>query len=95
VAIAFSFVIPSYQLLAARYEAADGRLTGLLNLASTLTFSGVVLSRALRPDASMRSGWLALALVMFGGAVALGLIGRLHGALTLPDPGVHWRKMLH
>jgi hypothetical protein len=91
---AFAFVIPSYQMLASRFEAADGRLTTILTTAVSLTGAAPVLGRAVRPDLSASSGWFVLGLVLFGVVLALGVTGRVSGRLTLPDPQVHWNEAL-
>jgi hypothetical protein len=91
---AFAFVIPSYQMLVSRFEAADGRLTTLLATAASLTGAAPVLGRAVRPDLSASSGWFVAGLALFAVIVVLGVAGRISGHLTLPDPQVHWNESL-
>lgn len=46
---AYDFVLPSYQMLASRFEAADTRLTVIMNLAATLTLGAPLLAKSIRP----------------------------------------------
>jgi hypothetical protein len=85
---AYAFVVPSYQMLTGRFEAADNRIVSLLTMASSLTLAAPILARAVRPTISF-SSWLFIgALAVFGVTVLGGLIARMRGALILPDPAV-------
>lgn len=92
---AYAFVLPSYQMLAMRFEAADTRLTTLLTLTVSLTLGAPVFARALRPDIVFSAlpfiGALILAII----AVLIGIVSRVSGALVLPDPMVIYEKSLH
>jgi len=92
---AFQFVLPSYDIVARRFEAADGRLNSLLALASSLTVAAPVLARAVREQPDFASWWFAAAMLLYAAAVAVGLVGRAKGQLTVVDPGVHYAHWLH
>src|SRR4051794_29791910 len=76
---AYVFVLPSYQWLLARYEAADNRLSTLVTWLSTLTLGMPVLGRALREDVSFRALPFRLAIALFAIAAAVGIVGRTTG----------------
>jgi len=91
----YAFVVPSYQMAAARYEAADNRLNTLLTLASSLTLAAPVFGRAVDAAISLSSGWFILGIVLFFVSMAVGIAGRLRGGIVLPNPGIHYQKSLH
>ena len=92
---AYGFVLPSYQLLAGRFEAADHRLTSLLSIASGLTLAAPILAKAVAPEITFTSRLFIGGLSLFAVIVVLGLVGRIIGVLTLPDPMVHYDTSLH
>ena len=92
---AYDFVIPSYQWLVGRFDAADQRLTFLLGLISTLTLGAKMFATALRPDISFRSVWFISAIVLCLCAGTVGIRGRVNGRLRLSDPMVIYQKNLH
>src|ERR1051325_8587555 len=83
---AFTFVVPSYQWLMQRFEAADNRLTALLALLATLTLGAPVFGRAVRPTIAFDSFWFLLAMLCFAIASGVGVAGRAHGRLILANP---------
>jgi hypothetical protein len=95
VELAYQFVIPSYQMLASRFEAADGRLTSLLTMASSLTLAAPIFAKSVHPSIAFNSGWFIAGMVCFCLAVVAGLVGRLRGVLTLPNPAHQYNKTLH
>jgi hypothetical protein len=92
---AYDFVLPSYTMLASRFEAADTRLTVIMNLAATLTLGAPLLAKSIRPQISFSSPWFVTAIVLFVIASVIGISGRVRGSLILPNPGVMYRKNLH
>jgi hypothetical protein len=92
---AYAFVLPSYQLLVGRFEAADNRLTAFLTLASTLTLAAPVFAKSIRPEISFRSMWFVIGVSCFLAATVVGIAGRLYGGLVLPDPNLLYDKTLH
>jgi hypothetical protein len=94
VGAAYDFVLPSYTFLAARFEAADNRLTTLLTLTATLSLGAPILAGSIRKDISFISVWFLAAMVSFLASVIVGLVGRVSGKLTLPDPMVHFKTSL-
>ena len=52
---AYDFVLPSYQLLATRFEAADTRISALLTLTSTLTIAVPIFAKNVQPGISFAS----------------------------------------
>jgi hypothetical protein len=91
---AYDFVLPSYQMLMSRFEAADNRLTALITFASSITLGGPLFAKAVRPSIDFRSPvfWIAIACASFG--VICGVIGRIHGRIILPNPTVMYDKSL-
>ena len=92
---AYDFVVPSYQMLMSRFEAADTRLTTLLTLVSTLTLSAPILAKAVQKDISFKSPFFIVGAVCFIAAVVLGTLGRVKGSIQLPDPMVFHQTGLH
>lgn len=92
---AYDFVIPSYQMLISRFESADTRLTALLTLASSLTVGAPLLAKAANEHISFSSPFFRASVVLFLIGVVLGVIGRVRGSLTLPDPMVFHNTSLH
>jgi hypothetical protein len=92
---AYDFVMPSYQMLMSRYEAADNRLTAMLTLASSVTLGLPVLAKALRPDATFDSTWFRIGIVVFILLIAVGITGRIRGQLMLPNPRRLYYRNLH
>jgi len=95
VELAYQFVIPSYQMVASRFEAADGRLTALLTMVSSLTLAAPIFAKAVNPNISFSSGWFVAGMVCFSLSIVAGLAGRLRGVLTLPNPAHQYDKTLH
>jgi hypothetical protein len=93
VTLAYDFVLPSYQWLLARYEAADTRLTSLLTTAMAMTAAGPVIGRAIHPSMTV-NGWFWTALIAFASTMSVGLWGRLGGAVILPDPTTLYNESL-
>jgi hypothetical protein len=87
-------ILPSYHLLTSRFEAADSRIVSLITMASSVTFAAPILARSVRPDLSLSSPWFVSALVVFGVIVVGGLVARIKGVLTLPNPGVIYETAL-
>lgn len=92
---AYAFVMPSYQWLVARFEAADTRLTALLTFVAPLTLGVPVLARMVRPELSFTSPLFLVALVAFVLAAAVGVTARVSGHLVLPNPGFLYEHTLH
>lgn len=92
---AYDFVLPSYQWVVSRFESADTRLTAVLTLASTLTLGAPVIGKSVREDISFTAPLFITAMVLFIAAAVVGLIGRLYGRLSLPDPALLYSETLH
>jgi hypothetical protein len=87
-----AFILPSYQWLLTRLEAADSRLQALVTLTATVTLAAPALGKALHPNISFR-GWAFVLAMILAALVVLGGIGfRVWGALVLPDPAVFYAK---
>jgi hypothetical protein len=91
---AYDFVIPSYQLLVSRFEAADTRLTALLTFISTLTLAVPLFAKSARPSVSFASPVFLFGVAIFVLAAILGIVGRVSGGLILPDPMIIYEKSL-
>src|SRR5437867_1681270 len=92
---AYAFVLPSYQLLASRFEAADARVTTFLTIAATLTLGAPLFAKSVRPDLTLNSPIFWLSILIFVSGMIVGIIGRTKGSLMLPDPMVIHQKSLH
>jgi hypothetical protein len=92
---AYDFVLPSYQLLTTRFEAADTRLTTLLTFASTVTLAAPIFGKTVQPDIGFAAPAFVCGIVCFVVAAVIGVIGRVSGNLVLPDPMVIYEKSLH
>jgi hypothetical protein len=92
---AYDFVIPSYNLLASRFEAADTRLTILLTFAATITLGAPILARAAREKIDFASPWFGLAIASFILSIGMGLVARVRGTLILPNPMKIYTESLH
>jgi hypothetical protein len=92
---AYDFVLPSYQMLVGRFEAADNRLTALLTFASGITLGFPVFARSVNPSASFSSPWFIAGMLLFLCAAAFGVWGRATGAVTIPNPAVLFNENLH
>jgi hypothetical protein len=85
---AYDFVVPSYQLLVARFEAADGRLNNLVTFISSMVVGLPVFARAVRPPL------FRVAIAVLVVAAMVGISVRLSGRLKLVDPTVLYREAL-
>jgi hypothetical protein len=92
VGAAFNFVVPSYQIMAARYESADSRLGALIGWTLGLTAAMPVLGRAINPDIVANSGWFFVGLALFVVSFVVSLVGRRVTRLTVADPAIHHTK---
>jgi hypothetical protein len=92
---AYDFVMPSYQLLAGRFEAADARLTALLTLTSTLTLAVPVFAKNVQSNTSFASPFFVCGMLAFMLGAIVGIFGRVTGSLVLPNPMVIYEKSLH
>ena len=66
----------SYQEIAARYDAANQRIDGLLTLTSTVTLAAPIVVAAAGGDPDFRSPALIAAVVLFSAALLVGAIAR-------------------
>ena len=87
-------MLPSYQLLVSRFDAADARLTSLLTLTSTLTIPVPIFAKNVQPDISFASPLFVGGMVVFVLAAIIGVVGRIVGSLVLPDPLTIYDKSL-
>jgi hypothetical protein len=95
VKVAYDFVLPSYQLLTSRFEAADTRLTTLLTFMSTLTLAAPIFGKNVNPDIVFATPSFLCGMGCFVLGAVIGVIGRVTGNLVLPDPMVMYEKSLH
>ena len=93
--LAYAFVLPSYQMMSSRFEAADGRLSALLTFAASVNLGAPVFAKAVGgTDVSFKAPWFIGAVSLFAVVVVVGLWGRVKGRITLPNPMVHYTKNL-
>ncbi len=92
---AYDFVMPSYQQMASRFDAADNRLTTLLTLITTLTTGAPVFAKAVRPDISLKSPFFISMMVLGIIAAVTGMFGRYSGRIVLTNPHFLFKNTLH
>lgn len=76
VELAYDFVLPSYQMLATRFEAADTRVTSFLTLVASVTLAAPLFAKTVRPDSQFSSPLFIAGVICFLGAIAVGVWGR-------------------
>lgn len=90
-----AFVLPSYQWMIARTEAADSRLQTLVAFVATVTLAMPTAASALKLTVSFGSFWFVGAMIAASIAVIIGVFFRSSGAVTLADPAILYEKWLH
>jgi hypothetical protein len=91
---AYAFVVPSYQMMLSRYEAADTRLNALTTVAAGLAGFAPALGKAMNASSAFE-GWFVAGSVLLVAAVVAGLWARTMGGVGLPNPRVIFDKHLH
>ena len=94
VEVAYDFVVPSYQLMTSRFEAADTRLTTLLTIVSSLALGVPLFTQSVNENISYASPLFILAMVFAIAAAVIGVVGRVRGRIMLCNPGVLYDKGL-
>ena len=85
--LAYERAMASYQEIAARYDAANRRVDGLLTLTSTLTLAAPLIVAATDTGTALRSPILVVVAGLFAVVLLLGVAGRgLAGTLRFVDP---------
>jgi hypothetical protein len=80
------FIVPSYQWMLSRLEAADSRINTLLTFIATTTFGVPTLAQAVWPEIPLDAPWLIVALLLALFIVGFGLRARTKGGILLPHP---------
>ena len=83
---AYEFIIPSYQLVERRMQAADAQIRGLQAFAATLAVAATVLAGGLNRQVEFGSPWLWVALGAFVAIVVIGAIANVLGNFTFISP---------
>jgi hypothetical protein len=89
-----AFVLPSYQWMLTRIEAADSRIHSLVAFVLTVTAGVPTVSRAFRPNLPFDSGWFAAAIGVAAVILVVGVLARAYGTIMLPDPAKVYEKWL-
>ncbi len=84
---AYAFVLPSYQWMVTRLEAADSRIQTLLAFIATVSLAMPTLLGASLDQLAVR--W---ALALGALAIVVGLVSRLLGGVMVVSPDVLWKK---
>src|SRR5262245_8480518 len=74
---AFEFVLPSYNWMIARFDAAENRLQAVQVFAVTLTFAFPGAARAINPQISFHDWRFSVSAVLFVVLTAVGLYARV------------------
>ena len=91
---AYDFVIPSYNWLLARIEAADTRIHTIQAFATSIAMAIPVTVRSLNPNIQFQDWVFYLAVFIAVAVFVVGLIGRCGGQIALMDPGKLWNSSL-
>jgi len=95
VMFAYDYVLPSYQWILTRLEAADTRIQVLMAFAVTLTITVVSVGLSGERSIDLYSVYFLLALLFFGGLIGFGLFTRVWGVVKLIDPNKLYEKWLY
>jgi hypothetical protein len=93
--LAYGLVLPSYQLLVGRFEAADNRLHTLLTLVVTVTTAVPLFARNVAPAASFNAPSFKCGLIVAAAAAVVCVLGRVIGTITIVNPNVIYKENLH
>jgi hypothetical protein len=85
-----AFVLPSYQWMIARLEAADSRIQTLLTFVATATFAIPTVGHAVQPATSFSSPWFVAAMCSGLIIAIIGITARSWGAVMLLDIAKLW-----
>jgi hypothetical protein len=92
---AYGLVLPSYQWMLSRFEAADSRIQTIQTFIVSVTFGFVAVLKAISSDLQFNSFLFLTAIGLALIALAVGSVGRSFGALMLADPTVFYERWLH
>lgn len=95
VAKAHEFVLPSYNWMIARVEAADSRIHNLGAFIATVSLAVPTLNRGLTSQLDFGSIWFVSAMVLALAAIIIAVFARSAGAILLPSPGNLYKTSLH
>lgn len=95
VSLAYEFVRPSYEFMAHRLDAVEGRIRALLTLAASATFAAPVFVTSIVGKPDFRSPWLIASLVLFGLTVLLGIAAHMAGSVRVASPRLLYENWLH
>lgn len=87
VTAAYDFVLPSYSLMSARFDAANTRLQNVAGFTAAVFFAAVALVEGLKVEASYQSVWFIGGTIAAALAVSTSICGITTGAVRLVDPG--------
>ncbi len=93
--LAYDYVRPSYELVARRFEAVEGRLRAVLGIAATLTLAAPVFIAAVAGHRDPLSPWFLLAAGLFILVLIVGGFGLRSGDLWLLNPNKLYDQTLH
>ncbi|MEX2446856.1 MAG: hypothetical protein WD734_05890 [Dehalococcoidia bacterium] len=94
VPFAYEFVLPSYEAMFARVEAATSRIDSIVTLSTTLTLAAPALVASVT-GAPLTSRWLYAALVVFMLLLVLAIGMRTRSVITIVSPAVLYETWLH
>jgi hypothetical protein len=91
--LAYQIAVASYDSMARRLDAVDGRLQTIL--AFVVSISAAVPTLAGTRGVHFKSGWFYAAAVLFLTSIAVGTVARLAGNLQVLSPHKLYEKWLH
>lgn len=94
VRLGFQLVLPSYEWMLSRFEAARSGIQGLITLATTVTVATPLLARTLSEDIDFASPLFVIAMAVYLGNVCVSLRGLSRSGLLLIHPRLVYDKWL-
>ena len=85
VEVAYGLVLPSYEWMLRRLEAAESRIHSLLMLAATVTLAIPIIVGALTEGKAMLNNWAFAVFAAFFVLAVVGLVARSYGSFSLPN----------
>jgi hypothetical protein len=92
---AFSYVMPSYEWMLTRLEAADTRIQAIQAFAVSFTFGVPALAKALSVTVAFDAGRFYFAIACFVVLMIVGVLAQARGAVKLANPALFYTQWLH
>src|SRR5437870_4973286 len=94
VQFAYDYVLPSYDWMLQRVQAAENRIQAVQVFATSFTFGVPAFAKVLNPALSFSAGRFVLAMLAFVVLMILGAITITRSGLKLANPNVFYERWL-